>query len=390
MPSTATVDPATPARRSDAPAGERMLASLPPAAPRPAATSAPASSGSAAEGRPIDQRDVLFDTASPSPDYQADHTIYATGTMRKGCADDDPNTVVACFAFLVSRDGGTTWRVLLASDGFQTGAVLVAPAGRPLFVAGGLGLQRSDDGGHSFTVVAPGGPAALVTSSSGAPRIFVAGSAPLLYDISTGAVIPGPVLPAGLVGAPEQVAGAGSSVFLTASQADPLGQGYRDVVVRCPQAGACRVVLQLPDGDAANLAVSPAFASDRTLAVANDGKLYTSHDGGGTFAVSTLPSAVVVRDLAFSADYAASHVLDLALGTAEVGFGGVMQWNEGRVTSPAAATSAAGLPPANEVFTLFTALPDGRLLASLNDPATPLAAYGLWCSSNGETWTRGC
>jgi RNA polymerase sigma-70 factor, ECF subfamily len=133
------------------------------------------------------ERTIAVTEITPSPRFQDDGTLFATGSSASGCAE-------TCGALLRSTDAGRTWQ-RLAAVGFLGGRLLLPP-GYPddarIFVSGPAGLQASYDGGDTFVTVSPvGGPAALMLDFSVANPVVLLGAAPgWRYDDHTHTVAP--------------------------------------------------------------------------------------------------------------------------------------------------------------------------------------------------------
>lgn len=131
---------------------------------------------------------------TPSPSYQEDHTVFASGGRRCGGTG-------SCPMLYVSRDGGESWS-LLPATGRYLGRILLPPAyphDPRIFSASSIDLSVSTDGGQTFRRVVDlplTGPAAISPRfSAGDPRIVFGSqrmqrSLALEYRDGTSAVAP--------------------------------------------------------------------------------------------------------------------------------------------------------------------------------------------------------
>lgn len=94
---------------------------------------------------PVDVPALDLQSFTPAPNYQRDHTIYATSAPSSSCSS-------GCTASLYrTADGGRTWQQLATVPAQDR--ILLPPSypnDRTIFLAGAGGLLRSDDGGRSF------------------------------------------------------------------------------------------------------------------------------------------------------------------------------------------------------------------------------------------------
>ena len=329
------------------------------------------------------QEDAAFSSITPSPSYQQDHTVFASGTLANGCGRP------TCPVIFWTRDGGATWQHLTA-NGFLGGKLLLPPsypADPTMFAAGPAGLQRSDDGGTSFHTVVPGtAPAAIdPTSAVGAARVFIAAQVPLIYDAATGRVHAGPALPVGITAPLDVAYGSGKDVIMTANQADPAANSLQDgVVVACPNEQACRVTLVDASQPALNLAASPHGGEAATLFVWSTTGVRGSRDDGISFSTVPTPAASPVHAVAMAMDFASNARLVVAQGTAS---------SDKLLESLNAGASFATVNPAGLtqiVSASLVLLPDGREMAAVAT-STVAAGFGIRCSADGGVhWARAC
>jgi RNA polymerase sigma-70 factor, ECF subfamily len=381
----AQAPPAMPAGAGDdsaARTGERVVAEAT-ATPRPTARlplAAPVALGTPAGDR---QEQENFYSVTPSPDEQRDHTVYASGD-RATCG-------TTCPVLWRSTSDGRTWEPLRAA-GFAGGSVLAAPSGtRGIYTVGDIGaqysaLQRSDDGGLTFTTAVPGAVAAAFdpTSSGADPRIVVVALGRLLrYDTVQRTVTPfgAASLLADNITA---LAVAGDRLLLAAT--NPVGG---TTVLDCDAAAlTCAGALSLPANAVVRLAVSPAFAADRTVVAWTSDTVDTSSDGGASYQRTASAAAHYSIDwLSFDVTGGSAR---LALG--EWGFDGTALPTRTLVSSSTPSRLDAvsfGLPATVPLHTIAF-LPGGTMVAALAG-ADADGALGLRCSTDrGATWRDSC
>ncbi|TMC47052.1 MAG: hypothetical protein E6J20_20285, partial [Chloroflexi bacterium] len=67
------------------------------------------------------QQDATFNSLTPSPQYQQDNTVYASGSLVTGCYRP------SCPVLYRTTDGGAQWSSLPAT-GFAGGTILLPPS----------------------------------------------------------------------------------------------------------------------------------------------------------------------------------------------------------------------------------------------------------------------
>jgi RNA polymerase sigma-70 factor, ECF subfamily len=337
-------------------------------------------------GRNAPQQDVFFDSVTPSPNYGHDHTVFASGSLINGCHID-----ANCAVLYRSTDGGASWHNTNALN-YGGGRLLLPPSwpkDPTMFAVGSQGLQRSTDGGQSFTLAVPVvAPAAIAPDSApGNARVLI-GANPLLVYSSAGAgsVSQGPVLPAGLT-TPDDVAYAGDSQHILATaevvSGDYVVSGQQTgAIVECV-GGACKVVATKANAPKLRLTVSPAFAADRTAVATSGTTILESTDGGASFSTLQAPLHGAAHALVtFTPSGGGQSLVVAGLGSASPV---VVQMAP---TGTSTDMPSQGLPAGSAVTTL-TALADGRLLAAIS--ADPALHFGLLCLSPGATaWNASC
>ena len=324
--------------------------------------------------------DVTFTEIAASPSYESDSTVFAVGTVTRGCP------YVVCPTLFRSRDGGATWHRTAAAN-FSGGHLLFAESfardGR-LFAAGPTGLLESRDSGGSFSSLAPiGGSAAISPQfAAGDPRILFGAAPGWEYRDDLGTMKPGGmVLPStATAGTVEFVPNYARErvVVVGGSTVDSAGRNVT-AVFKCEDA-LCRTAgVFSPVVGPAQVAVSPAYERDRTTVAWRGGFLWVSQDGGDSYSPRPLPIAGDVRSVAMGPD----GVLHVAVrgGADGATTGGVLASTDAGRTWRHVGRGTVLDRGAESVV----ALPDGRLLAG------PTATGGLLCSLDGGTqWERTC
>jgi RNA polymerase sigma factor (sigma-70 family) len=334
-----------------------------------------------APGASAQQQDAAFTSVTPSPDYAADRTVYASGGLTRGCSS-------VCPAVFVTRDGGATWQHLSAS-GFAGGSLLLPPsypADPAIFAAGPLGLQRSDDGGRTFRLVVPGPQQAAVQPDSpvGDATILL-GTVPLtVYHGRLGTVTPGPTLPAGvdaILGS--TFAGDATHLLVAAAQIDPLTGHVTDSVVLQCSPSTCVSRLSFPGAPGLRLVSSPSASTDHTVLVLAGTTVEVSNDIGETYRRASLPEAGYVLAAGFGVGESSRSTALFLIMSARPDTSTLWQSRDGggfrlvRLPGSAMATSV-------------TPLVDHRLLVTLG-VADGGGDFGVRCSSDqGSNWALSC
>lgn len=337
---------------------------------------------------PAQQQDTAFVDVEPSPHYAQDGTLFASGTVVRGC------TRATCPVLFRSTDRGTTWSQV-ESSGFTGGQLLLPPAfpaDPTMFAMSATGLARSNDAGRSFVPVTPiSAPAAVVPDSpAGDARVLIGTDPPTVYSARSGAITPGPLLPPGITEL-DDVAFAGGSghLVVTGMRVDPAGIGYQDaVVVDC--AHACGSILAAPHEGALHLSVSPDFPTDGTYFAYSSQHVYVSRDGGQTIAALAVSLSGSVSTFALSPRYGQDGRAVLSTYTLDA----ALQPRPAVAVSHDAArdfasTAASGLPASYMVSSL-SMTDDNRMFATLSGPDST-GLFGIRCSiDGGYVWRLSC
>ncbi len=347
------------------------------ATPRAAVASGAPASGRGGHAAPapddhvlgVPVNDIRVESAAASPQYQSDHTIFAEGRQ---------NSEVP--VFYASSDGGQTW-ARRAATGFAGGNLALSPgwaSDHRIFAGTLAGLQESDDGGATWSLLAPvPGQIAVAPLPAGGLRILIAGPALWTYDTASHTLARGPSLPLGLL--PTNAIFAGDTEHaLVGAVAAPGGDG---LVLHCDLVVSCSTVLRLADVGGVRV-VAPPGGPARTLAALAGGAVSISHDAGQTFTPVQAPAGEWASDVALASG--ASGPLAVVIWSRIEGMSDV----EGVAAVDAGGSAAANLPtrlPAVGNPGVVLALPTGRILAFQQDGATVPEA---WYSDNGgRTWT---
>ena len=329
---------------------------------------------------------------TPSPSYDEDHTVFATGGVP--CK---PGSLDSCSRLYVSRDGGDSWR-LLPARGRDIGRVLLPPSyprDPRIFSASFGALSVSNDGGETFTTVATTtGPATMSPLfSAGDPRIVIGSNrlmpsvVPLQYDAGTGMVTP-LALPLPPTAAAMDLWFAGSyaddgRMFVAVLEAPGLPDpGQPRVAFSVPALYTCgprsceRVIDFGVDTFSPMLTTSP--LDPRTVFVGSGYGLFRSTDNGSSFERLELPQA-------------AGRGRPTALVAAPDGrlYVKVGSWGASRLfASDDAGESWALLHDEPAAVGNLAVLPDGTLIEG-----SPLGRGmgGVRCSADGgRTWSEDC
>ena len=331
------------------------------------------------------QQDAGFNSVTPSPSYSSDHTAFAAGSLATGC-------VGSCTAIFVTHDAGRSWAPLIVGSSYSGGAVVLPPdypSDPVLMVDGSTGLERSDDGGHTFSPALPEASwvpaAANPDSPAGDPQVILGSPALTVYHVATRVVTPGPALPAGITRIGQITFVDTDTMLLTGNRADPAAPDQEDgVVVRCSP--ACSVVASFPGTTGWSTAI-PAVGRTHTVAVFSGNQLAVSRDGGATFSpATTLPYQTQTAAIAPGAAGTAT-ILVAPVRQAGVAAPALLSSNDsgGSFT----AMPAAGLPATVSMGEVL-ALPDGHLLAALVRPDSS-GDLGVRCSGDGgANWRVAC
>jgi RNA polymerase sigma-70 factor (ECF subfamily) len=340
-----------------------------------------------APGANAKPEDASFAWLTASPSYGNDRTVFASGTLIYGCLS-------TCSTVFVTRDAGKSW-MHLASVGFGGGRVLLSPmypSDPTLFAVGALGLQRSDDGGASWSVAVPAVSAAAVAADSqaGNARVLVGGQVLMWYLSGNKQLSAGPTLPLNMSSVYELTFGrAGRSVIVAGQQTGSGMVGPNGMTVARCEGDHCVSTVTVPNMDAVHIARSPTMDLDGAAIVYSSTTLAMSSDDGATFRTQAVPGANRVISLSLDPDYAHTHSL----------LAGTLNPTKGSPPSAIARSVDGGgsfalLPVRGLGATLQISevliLPDGHVLAALT-VADPAGDLGIRCSiDGGVSWDRGC
>jgi len=240
--------------------------------------------------------DMQVSTATPSPNYDRDHTIVALG-RGAGCA---------CQALLMTTDGGATWQ---ATSAPPRGDQIVLPPAFPQdpaiyvgYSSGQAGLTNfwSPHFGAPFEKLdgLPSGELSLPAGfDSGDPRVFASTPTGVWSrNLATGSLQPQLVetqdaTPATATPLRDPSLGL---LALTSSQAlgataSSLSTGNSDTLWSCPPAQSCTALGTVPLLPGARLVVSSHVGGDGTILAYQTGSLYASTDGGHSFSAIDMP-----------------------------------------------------------------------------------------------------
>jgi hypothetical protein len=332
-------------------------------------------------------QDAAFTNFAVSPGYRSDRTVFASGTLIRGC-------LARCPVLFSSTDGAATWNHLPAV-GFAGGTILLPPAypvDRTIFAVGVSGLQRSVDGGATFTTIVPGVTSAAVVpgTAAGQTKIML-GTVPLVsYSDATGLLSPGPVLPTGAASVDALAyVGSGTNLVIAAEGADPAAQGQIDALLGTCDPLQCTVSATFPGQRPTLVVPSPTASIDRTVAVLVGGSIAFSRDGGATFRFVPLRAGAQTTSVGLDPTFATTGVM-FAVQVRGLPSGVVSKLL--RTADDAATFRAMGTTGLPELggLTSVAPLPDGRLLVglALADLAGDL---GVRCSTDGgASWASGC
>lgn len=320
-----------------------------------------------------------YSGAYASPNYQQDHTVFATGTLSL-------RPVIAA-----SQDEGRTWS-LLPAGGYLGGPLLFSPAyaaDHLMLAAGPEFLQASTDGGRSFRTLGAlppeHGKATLMRDAGGALVVAVLTPSSLdWFELSDARLRQGPSLPAGYGAEDIAWAGTKGQVLLSGYIAGLSSQYVfvqHEKVVTCQLAGQCAVTTAIDDTNAYLYLSAPAAPeADGVVYAFGGGNIYRSSDFGATFAELSPSFPMFVWNLVVAPGSAGGHIFFTSTygsqpqRVLEGWVTGIQLQAQTRPEPGAIASAATGLVP----------LPGGGLLAML-------AVGGFACSADGgRSWAGAC
>jgi RNA polymerase sigma-70 factor (ECF subfamily) len=378
--------------RESSTAGAGGMLGAPQASPSGSTTAKPAGSAAkvaaAAAGTatgattPIDVRQARLTDVTPAPSAGKSRDVYASGTSDTGCVS------APCPVLFRSVDGGGTWQQL-EGDGFSGGTVLLAPdypVDKRIFVGGPGALQVSNDGGATFSTLAPlGGPAAISPGFSGSDPRIVLGAVPgweYRADSNTTAPLHLDPRPAGQVltfafspGYPMD-----ARMLVGGATPTPGKDKLQSSTVTVCSRSQCASPTVLPGADGVpDVFTARSFVGTGQSFAWVGEHLFRSVDGGASFKPVALPLKAAVTALTEDTDGAFFVSL---LGTDAKGkpVGGVfVSRDTGQTWTPAGQDAPLAKGAVSVVST-----GKNRLLASP-------AAGGLECSVDaGKTWADRC
>jgi RNA polymerase sigma-70 factor, ECF subfamily len=302
-------------------------------------------------------------------------TGFLSGILANGCT--------RCAVLFRTDDGGRTW-TMVNSTTFPGGDVLVPPTfptSKTLFAVSSPALERSDDGGLTFRKVAPAIAAALdPTSPPDDLRVVVLAPQPMIYHAGTGALDPGPALPAGVAAPTTVLVSPGGAVLVGSDQAASQPGQFATVVDRC-RGASCTPVLTVPE-PGVRLLESPTARSDHLVFAFSSSHIYMSRDDGVGFtavdATKLQPSISSVSVIADSACPATCLFVAGMSGTSA----------DNRLSTDGGATFHSVTTLAQLVHGSGF-LGDGHLLAALS--LGDAHGLGVRCSADlGASWATYC
>jgi RNA polymerase sigma-70 factor (ECF subfamily) len=324
-----------------------------------------------AQANPQDANITWVGSTSGSPT-----TGFLSGFVANNCTG-------SCQVLFRTDDGGRTW-TKVNSTSFPGGEVLVPPSFptvQTIFAVSNPALERSDDGGLTFRKVAPAMAAALdPTSPAGDLRVVVLAPQPMVYHALTGALDPGPALPAGAAAPTAVLVSPRGAVLVGADQAAATPGRFETVVERCTGA-SCTPVFTVPELGVRLLSSSTA-GSDHVVYAFSPSHVYLSRDDGTSFAPLdplTLPPSVAWVSVITDATCPATCVFVAGLSGTSA---------DNRLSSDGGA-SFHSLPALAPLVHGSSFLGDGHLLAALS--LGDAHGLGVRCSADlGRSWATYC
>lgn len=320
--------------------------------------------------------DTSITNVATSPDYESDHTAYASG---------DTNTVVGQTSPVLFRstDGGASWQ-RRAATGFSGGRLLVADDGS-LFTIEMGSIARSLDGGGTFTplIGVPLNSNEAADLSPGTAPLIVLATVPLtVFHPTSGTVTPGPVLPQWLTSI-DRVSFLGDQQHVLVLA--PYASDGTEAAVWCDLSTACTTVATLPPAfdRPMVLRVSRNFVHDHTVAALFTDRVAVSTDGkGASWRITPVPNAAA---LAIAPE---GRVVVASMPTAGP------RYDTSRLVSSSvdggstfAPVRQSGLPPAAAVSDLAITS-TGRTFAGV--VAFDPYVMGVACSADAGAWNPRC
>ena len=335
-----------------------------------------------------------------SPAYQRTGLVVAETSPLQSCKTD-------CLHLWVSHDGGAKWAQVPAK-GWAGGKPVIGvdTGGHEAMYAGGANLQRSADGGLTWSAF--GGPANTATPDSG-PR----GSDTLAVAndqadyLLTGA-------------ASRKVAGSGgkySDFAFALSPAFPQGGGHSPALLsgidgnKLPAIQQCSADLTCSGGASlpgagvysapATLLLSSTYATDGVVFAQTGRGIYKSADDARTFVpvpvvtisgaqVTSTPAMALAPGYSESSGNRVGYVSVFAVFTDPKNprtAGGIYRTTDGGATW--ASVGSLGSPDSGSQAVAVA--PDGRLFAGYLQSSKAGASAGLLCSTDGgSTWKASC
>jgi RNA polymerase sigma-70 factor (ECF subfamily) len=315
---------------------------------------------------------VLTSDIQPSPTYSSDHTVVMMG-VGQNCHFNP------CAQIYRSSDGGSSWKyvdsigahgdyVVLPRSGFTAGRYYLVDL---------TGVQRTVDGGRSFTTILPGAGGYPLAAPAGTGFDLIVSSESALWGIRPDGTAQVLSLFPGYeaAGTPLMLPTAtGFEVLQPVYSSTAIGPARTAKLLRCAPTCGAPIDLRV-SATYVTLAPSPQVGVDHIIVVnSGGGGLAVSHDGGQTFTRAHDPVALELL--------AVPGPAGLRL-VASVGIEGALEFSDDEgMTWHAASLRVAHLGHARDVRVLRP----GRLIASMGR----LDDYGHYlfvCSQDAVTWS---
>jgi photosystem II stability/assembly factor-like uncharacterized protein len=327
--------------------------------------------------------------------------------------------VIDCTHLWVTHDRGASWK-RAKGTGFTGGmpnGVDLPRGGRPviavdfaghetMFSQGSNVLERSEDGGETWTEAGPTGHPTPIPGTDGA--VAVAGTGGADYVLRDRTIHPVP----GSGGTLEDAAFAFPSAFPSSVKYSPAllvgseKESGRPVIQQCNSDLLCSGSTSLL-GSVKKPAVPPAlwysssFAQDGVVFAQTGGVVYKSKDGGATFkalkVVNNNPTASAAPMMALATNYReagpvrAAYLALFQVFEKTLPNGMSDEHNEGGIYKTADGGKTwlkVGFPgPFDQGASAVAVAPDGRLFAGYLQSGK---TSGLLCSTDEKTWRASC
>lgn len=319
--------------------------------------------------------DARITSIALSPTFDRDGTMFAAG---RGECDSE-----LCSSVLFeSTDGGATW-IRLPARAFEAEVVALPPnfgnGDARIFAMGRVGLEVSDDGGETFAPAAPAGAPYAIGSvaispafAGGDPSILIGSQTLTRYrdDTKTFEPVPstsgtGPLNPEYSPQYPSD-----NRIVVGGLAINPQTGGLATAVHTC-RGTVCDTSLVGGRALPASVRLAPDFSASNQEIAFTEQDVFRSDDGGATFNALTLPGKMLVRDVALLDD---GRMLLAAVGT-DAGLYSSSDGGRTWAKSTDALTSRG----------VTSISGSGSLIA------VSLAGKGLACTvDGGQTWAPRC